>query len=173
MKRLTHTFFEQDALILAPKILGKYLVRQFTPEYQIRKKITEVEVYRGIEDLACHASKGRTVRTEIMFASGGVVYVYLIYGLYWLLNIVTGCKDHPQAILIRALSDVVGPGRVGKFLKLEKNFYGEDLTKSNRLWLEDAPPIDPPEIICTPRIGIDYAKEWREKLWRFSYHQLK
>ncbi len=172
MKRLSSRFFIQDALALAPQLLGKFLVRDFDGS-RIRKKITEIEVYYGEEDLACHASKGRTQRTEIMYAKGGAAYVYFIYGMYWLLNIVTGPKEHPQAILIRGLEDITGPGRVGKFLQLDKTFYGENLTTSKRLWLEDTPLVSPQHIIATPRIGIDYAKHWKEMPWRFLIHSFQ
>lgn len=102
-----------------------------------------------------------------MYQEGGVVYVYLIYGMYWLLNIVSGKKDQPQAVLIRSLKEINGPGRVGKELQLDKSFYGEDLTRSNRLWIEK----DLGKRIYTAerRVGIDYAGErWRNKLWRFK-----
>ena len=88
MNRLKRDFFSRDVLEVAPELLGKNLVRKV--EGQIEKYlITEVEAYRGEKDLACHASKGRTPRTEIMYHNGGLVYVYLIYGMYWMLNIVT------------------------------------------------------------------------------------
>jgi len=90
--RLSPDFFLRDVLEVAPALIGKLLVRQFDDGRIERYRITEVEAYRGAEDLACHASKGRTPRTEIMFQEGGTVYVYLIYGMYWLLNLVTGCR---------------------------------------------------------------------------------
>jgi DNA-3-methyladenine glycosylase len=167
--RLPAKFFRQGALALAPQLLGKVLVRDFSHGKILRQKITELEVYYGEEDLACHASKGRTPRTEVMYAPGGLVYVYLIYGMYWMLNIVTGPKAHPQAILIRSLEDISGPGRVGKLLQLDKSFYGEDLSKSQRLWLEDAPMISSSAMKVTPRIGIDYAQHCKEYLWRFLW----
>ncbi|MCD6046783.1 MAG: 3-methyladenine glycosylase [Gammaproteobacteria bacterium] len=167
--RLPAKFFQQEALALAPQLLGKVLVRAFSDGKILRQKVTELEVYYGEEDLACHASKGRTLRTEVMYAPGGLVYVYLIYGMYWMLNIVTGPKEHPQAILIRGLEEVSGPGRVGKFLQLDKSFNGEDLSKSQRLWLEDAPTIPSSAITATPRIGIDYAQHCKEYLWRFLW----
>ncbi len=164
-KRLTADFFRQDALCVAPLLLGKKLVRQIG-NTTLEFRITDVEVYCGKEDQACHASKGRTPRTEIMYADGGRVYVYLIYGMYWLLNFVTGEADHPQAILIRGVEDIDGPGRVGKSLQLDKSFYGEDLIVSDRLWVEDAPSVT--EFETVPRVGIDYAgEEWRLKKWRF------
>src|SRR3989344_1926019 len=98
-KILKSNFYRRPVLQVAPELLGKYLVRQIGNQ-QIAAMITEVEAYVGVEDLACHASKGRTSRTEVMFCAGGVWYPYLIYGMYWLLNIVTGKQDHPTAIFI-------------------------------------------------------------------------
>lgn len=164
--KLDKKFYSQDVLKAAPKLLGKVLVRKLEDGTEIRKIITEVEAYRGEEDLANHANKGRTKRTEVMYWEAGHVYVYLIYGMYWLLNIVTGQKDDPQAVLIRSLEGVKGPGRVGKMLKLNKSLYGEDLSKSKRLWIEDA-GIKSGKIKKAPRIGIGYASEWTQKPWRF------
>ena len=128
--------------------------------------ITETEAYLGEEDLACHASKGRTPRTEIMYADGGAIYVYLIYGMYWLLNFVTGTENHPQAVLIRGIDNIIGSGRVGRELKIDKSFYGESLLTSCRMWLEDAP--DTFDFTTAPRVGIDYAGDiWKDKPWRF------
>jgi len=101
-----------------------------------------------------------------MFHGGGKIYVYLIYGMYWMLNIVTGVEDHPQAVLICGLNEVKGSGRVGKLLKIDKSFYGEDLTGSTRIWLEDSETYT--NYIYKPRVGVDYAGEWKDKLWRFE-----
>ena len=169
MTRLTENFFQQDALDCAPLLLGKKLVRYFDQNTVIHGLITEIEVYRGEEDLGCHASKGRTKRTEMLYAAGGKIYVYLIYGMYWLLNITTGPVDHPQAILIRGLSTINGPGRIGKQLALDKSFYGESIACSKRVWIEDQQNVSSENILCTPRIGIDYAKGWVHKPWRFLH----
>lgn len=164
--RLSGHFFQHPVLEVAPDLLGKILARRFDDGSVHRYVITEVEAYNGMEDLACHASKGRTARTEVMFHRGGLVYVYLIYGMYWMLNFVTGNEDEPTAVLIRGLEGISGPGRVGRVLKLDKSFYGEELAASNRIWLEDSG--NKPGIITTPRIGIDYAGEpWISKPWRF------
>ena len=133
MIRISTSFFLFDVLTVAPQLPGKILVRRYDDGTVQRFRITEVEAYRGTEDLACHASKGRTSRTEIMFHEGGVVYVYLIYGMYWLLNVVTGPDNDASAILIRGLEGYSGPGRVGKILQLDKTFYGENLQTSNRI----------------------------------------
>jgi len=166
-ERISNSWFQcNDALFVAENLLGKTLVRKFDNGEILSARIIETEAYLGAEDLACHASKGRTPRTEIIFGEGGKVYVYLIYGMYWMLNFVTGKDDHPQAVLIRGIENCIGPGRVGKLLKLDKSFYGEDMETSNRIWLEDS--AHDGEIITTPRIGVDYAGEiWKNKPWRF------
>ncbi len=164
--RFPPDFFLHDVLEVAPALLGKVLVRQFEDGRIERYRITETEAYRGMEDLACHASKGRTPRTEVMFQKGGTVYVYLIYGMYWMLNLVTGAEDDASAVLIRGIEGFSGPGRVGRELKLDKSFYGESLIDSPRIWIENADPVT--EIRTSKRIGIDYAgEEWANKLWRF------
>lgn len=166
--RVNEDFFHQDALIVAPEMLKMQLVRHFESGEALVLDITEVEIYRGEEDLACHASKGRTPRTNVMYLQGGRVYVYLIYGMYWLLNITTGPNDHPQAILIRGTQQIKGPGRVGKSLQLDKSFYGENLNTSNRLWLQWRTHNVTSGYITLPRVGINYAGEhWAGIHWRF------
>lgn len=164
--RIPLSYFRRDVLDVAPSLLGKYLVRCYDNGSVLRYEITETEAYRGGDDLACHASKGKTDRTAIMFEPGGVLYMYLIYGMYWMLNIVTAGKDEPQAVLIRGVRDVNGPGRVSRALSLNKSFYGESLDESKRIWIEDADRER--KIISTSRIGIDYAGEyWKNKPWRW------
>ena len=166
-QKLDEDFYKRDVLIVASELIGKLLVRKYNETEIIRSRINEVEAYRGQEDLACHASRGRTPRTEIMYHGGGLIYVYLIYGMYWLLNVVTGLADEPQAVLIRGLEDIDGPGRITKKLKIEKSFYGEDLCSSDRLWVENH--NGPVNIKAGPRIGVDYAGEyWKNKPWRFT-----
>ncbi len=165
--RIYQDFFHRDVLKVAPELLGKTLVRRFDNGTIQRFKITEVEAYRGTEDLACHASKGKTPRTQVMFKEGGLVYVYLIYGVYWMLNIVTGPENDASAILIRKLEGISGPGRVGKILQLNKTFYGENLQTSDRIWIEDSK--EKVNFRNSPRIGIQYAGEpWISKPWRFT-----
>jgi DNA-3-methyladenine glycosylase len=153
-------------LEVAPTLLSKLLVRRFDDGRMVRYRITEVEAYRGTEDRACHASKGRTPRTEVMFQQGGAVYVYLIYGQYWLLNLVTGFEGDASAVLIRGVEGFSGPGRVGRELQLDRSFYGESLIDSPRIWVEEAESVS--EFKTSKRIGIEYAgEEWAGKLWRF------
>lgn len=163
--RLSSDFFLRDVLDVAPELLGKLLVRQFDNGVIEKYRITETEAYRGTEDLACHASKGRTSRTEVIFQEGGKIYVYLIYGQYWLLNLVTGMESDASAVLIRGVEGFSGPGRVGRKLQLDRSFYGESLIDSTRLWVEDAEPVS--AFKTSKRIGIDYSGEWADKLWRF------
>lgn len=166
LKKLDASFYRNDAVLVAEKLLGKRIVRRWEDGTEQKYVITETEAYLGEEDLACHASKGRTTRTEIMYAEGGKVYVYLIYGMYWMLNVVTGDENHPQAVLIRGIDNIIGSGRVGRELKMDKSFYGEDLLTSSRIWLEDAPTVQHFE--TAPRVGVDYAGEiWKNKPWRF------
>lgn len=170
--KLEKGFFTRDVLDVTPDLIGKYICRRF-PDGSVRRfQIHEAEAYRAPEDLACHAAKGRTARTEVMFAEGGRVYVYLIYGMYWMLNIVTGKQNEPQAALIRGVAGASGPGRTGKILELDKSFYGENLLTSERIWLEDTG--ETLDAQATPRVGIDYAGEpWVSKPWRWVYEPPK
>ena len=164
--KLGQDFFSRDVLEVAPELLGKVLVRRFDNGKLFTSQITEVEAYRGEEDKACHASKGRTSRTEIMYHLGGSVYVYLIYGMYWMLNFVTGDRNEPQAVLIRGLNDIAGPGRITRRLEIGSDFYGENLAGSERLWIEDSD--QQVAVQAVPRIGIDYAGEpWKTLPWRY------
>jgi DNA-3-methyladenine glycosylase len=165
-KRLGRDFYMRDVLDVAPDIVGKYLVVS-APDGGCRKfRVTEVEAYRGEEDKACHASRGRTGRTEIMYHEGGRLYVYFVYGMYWMLNVVTGSVNDPQAVLIRGVETLPGPGRLTKALGIDRSFYGEDLTISERIWLEDHGAVT--GIKTGRRIGIDYAGDyWKEQPWRY------
>jgi len=165
-KRLGRDFYTQDVLKIAEKLLGKPLIVQLNNE-QSSHAITEVEIYRGREDKGCHVSRGRTKRNEIMFDQGGLLYVYLVYGMHWMLNVVTGRPEEPQALLIRGLEDINGPGRLTKALGIGRSFHGEDLVTSPRIWIGDA-SVNNREIIKKPRVGIDYAGEyWKNKPWRY------
>lgn len=170
MNRLPAHFFTRDVLEVAPGLLGKILVRKFDDGHTERFIISEVEAYRGEEDLACHASKGRTPRTEVMYFDGGHIYVYLIYGMYYMLNFVTAGPDNPQAVLIRGINQVFGPGKVTKKLQIDKSFNKQHLLTDERIWVED----NNLEITYTthPRVGIDYAGEyWKNVPWRYRLKQ--
>jgi DNA-3-methyladenine glycosylase len=164
--RLTTEFYTRDVLEVAPELIGKKLVRVMPDGETIRSIITETEAYRGTDDLACHASKGITPRTKVMLEPGGVLYMYLVYGIHWMLNVVTSVKDNPQAVLIRGIEKVSGPGRVTRTLALDRSFNSDSLLTSDRIWIEES-GIQP--VYTThPRIGIDYAGEyWKNMPWRF------
>jgi DNA-3-methyladenine glycosylase len=167
-KILTKKFFERPVLVVAEDILGKYLVRNIGGK-DVAFMITEVEAYDGYKDKACHASRGRTERTETMFGSAGVFYIYLVYGMYEMLNIVTGPKDYPAAVLIRGVEGVNGPGRLTKRLKIKRKLNGEKAIRKSGLWIEDrGEEIPKKRIKKTPRIGVNYAGPvWSRKHYRF------
>jgi len=165
-RRLSKEFFIRDVLDVAPDLIGKNLVIRSGDGTYSRFQITEVEAYRGTEDIACHACKGRTRRTEIMYHEGGRLYVYLVYGMYWMLNVVTGPEDIPQAVLIRGVEKYSGPGKITKSFGIDGTFYGEDLDISDRIWFEDAGVT--PDVRTGPRIGVDYAGDyWKTRPWRY------
>jgi DNA-3-methyladenine glycosylase len=181
--KIVRPFYEQSTLQVARQLLGKYLVRK-NPDGKTVGRIVETEAYVGPKDLACHASRGRTARTEIMFGPAGHAYVYFIYGMYYCLNIVTEAMDHPSAVLIRALEPVDGielmkqrrrteeirklangPGKLCQGFAIDKSLNGADVCGSV-LYVEDrGEPA--PKILATPRIGVDYAGKWKDKPWRF------
>lgn len=177
--------YARNTLVVAKDLLGCFLVREYHGKIW-RAMITETEVYCGEDDLACHASKGKTSRTEVMYGQPGHAYVYMIYGMYHCLNIVTEQKDFPAAVLVRAVRggrsaylsgrrsnlldiDFDGPGKLCKFLHIDKKLNKWDLTLGKKLWLEPRnSKIKLPKIQKSKRIGIDYAQHCREYLWRFS-----
>lgn len=165
-ERLGYDFFCRDVLEVAPGLIGQILVCRSPDGITEKHIITETEAYKGEEDLACHASKGKTERNKVMYEKGGLIYVYLVYGMYWMLNFVTGKKNNPQAVLIRGIEGYDGPGKLTKFIEIDKSFYGEDLILSKRIWIE--PSLKKNKFETTPRIGIDYAGEyWKNVPWRF------
>lgn len=157
-------FFTQDAEVLAPKLLGKYLCVK-TEKGIERHKITETECYKGSEDSASHAFRGKTNRTKIMWEQGGICYVYLCYGIHNLLNIISGKEGEPQGVLIRGLKDFYGPGKLCKKLQIDCSFNNCSII-GNKIWIEDKGNFS--KFVSLPRIGIGYAlKKDQEKLWRF------
>lgn len=164
--RLNISFFTEDVLRVAPGLLGKYLTVRQSDGSLLRYIITETEAYKGTDDKACHASKGETRRNSVMFQRGGFVYVYLIYGMYWMFNVVTGSEKDPQAVLIRGVEGFDGPGKLTRALGIDGSFYGEDLVSSERIWIEEG--INDFRFTSLPRVGIDYAGEpWISMPWRF------
>lgn len=165
MKRLDEKFFHRDCLEVAPELVGKIVVSEIGGE-QIRVRITETEAYRGEEDTACHAHKGRTKRTEVLYGESGIVYVYLCYGMHWLMNVVTGEKEQPQAVLFRAGEDFEGPAKLTKRLGVTGEQNKTSFVTSNVLWIEDDGKKH--EYTTAKRVGINYAdQEDIDKPWRF------
>ena len=158
----------RGTVALARWLLGKLLVRRRGGRIE-RHVITEVEAYDGERDLACHARAGRTARTEVMYAAGGVWYVYLCYGMHEMLNLVVGPRDWPAAVLIRGVEGVCGPGRLTRALGIDRELTGAAVAPASGLWLEDAGVRLPRRAVrATPRIGVDYAGPvWAGKKWRF------
>lgn len=171
MQKAPLSFFNRPALVVAKDLVGCYLVRRDT--YGIaRYLITETEAYIGPHDLASHSSKGRTKRTEVMYQQAGTIYVYLIYGMHNMLNIVTDEKEYPAAVLIRAVEDgdtiINGPGKVAKYLHIDRTLNNKLLGKESNVWIEIPPTRSSRKIIRTPRIGVAYAEPiWAEKKYRF------
>ena len=163
-------FQRRNTVALAAWLLGKTLVCQRTDGACSRHFIVETEAYHSENDLACHASKGRTARTEVLYQLGGRWYVYLCYGVHEMLNLVAGPEDFPAAVLIRGLHDVSGPGRLTKVLEIDRRFNGKLAEPASGLWLEnEGLKIPRSWIRATPRIGVDYAGVvWSAKLWRFT-----
>ena len=162
--RLNEEFYMQDADSAARALIGKVLVRR-TESGIMRGVICETECYMGEDDSACHASKGRTARTSILYMRGGRAYVYLCYGMHNMLNVVTGEENFPQAVLIRGGRGMIGPGRLTKAMDITRELNGEIFYLSDRLWIEDGESL---LYTATPRIGIDYAEQKdRERLWRY------
>jgi len=157
-----------DTVGLARWLLGKALVRTSRGRATAHV-ITEVEAYDSERDLACHASRGRTGRTETLYAAGGVWYVYLVYGMHHMLNIVTGPRGHPAAVLIRGAGSISGPGRITRALRIDRRLNGAPAVRASGLHLEDTGTrVGPRGVLATPRIGVGYAGPvWSRKPWRF------
>ena len=161
----------KNTVALARGLLGRVLVATGVDGVVRRGRICEVEAYHGEADLACHASKGRTTRTETMYAAGGVWYVYLCYGVHEMLNLVTGPAGRPSAILIRGLEGIEGPGRLTRAFGIDRRFNARPASPDTGLWIEDDGfRVPRGAIIATPRIGVAYAGPvWAVKPWRFYY----
>lgn len=166
-KVLPPSFFQRRGSVVANELLGKYIVTHKRGR-ELSFKITDVELYDGPHDRASHASRGKTERNKVMFMAGGVWYVYLVYGMHWLLNIVTGEEGYPSAILIRGVEGADGPARVTRALTVGKQYYGLPATRASHLWIEDRGTVVPTRcIVKLPRVGVSYAGEWAKKPLRF------
>ncbi len=192
---LPKSFYNRPTLQVAQDLLGCLLVRK-TPSLLpplvkggwgdfnrigglLKYKIVETEAYVGPNDLASHASRGRTERNGVMFGEPGIIYVYFTYGMHYMLNIVTERKGYPAAVLIRAVEPINGedaprrvstngPAKLTKALKIDKTFNHLPIyTKKHGLWIVGANGRSPLQIVKTTRIGVDYAGKYKNKKWRF------
>lgn len=162
MARLTYEFYHRPCIEVAKDLVGKMIVYG-----DKRLRISETEVYWGENDTACHASKGRTKRTEVLYADAGTIYVYLCYGVHWLMNIITGDIDDPQGVLIRACVEAPGPGKLTKALGITGDYNRKSILETSDLWIEDDGLRF--TIIPDKRVGIGYASEEdQNRLWRFK-----
>jgi DNA-3-methyladenine glycosylase len=185
--KLPREFYTRPNVVtVARELLGKLLVVPSSNGTRVSGRIVEVEAYRGPQDRAAHSYGGRrTKRTETMYGIGGSAYVFFVYGMYNQFNVVTNVADAPHAVLIRAVEPVEGielmrrrrqgqpdqnltngPGKLCIALGIDRKLDAADLL-GNRVWLEDGPKIPRSQIASGPRIGIDYAQEWKDKPWRF------
>ena len=184
-EKLPRAFYQKGALDLAPLLLGKILCRR-GPEGLTAGRIVETEAYVGPLDDGAHSCGGRrTERTSIQYGPGGFAYVFGIYGMHWCFNVVCGGEEQPEVVLVRALEPVAGralmaarrgtgeelalcsgPGKLCRALGITKADYGLDLC-GDTLWLEEGPEVPGSRIALSPRVNIDYAVEYRDRLWRF------
>ncbi|MFH0770416.1 MAG: DNA-3-methyladenine glycosylase [Candidatus Peregrinibacteria bacterium] len=164
---LPAAFFDREVLVVARELLGKILVRRIGAR-TIEAVILETEAYDGPSDKACHASKGRTDRNRVMFGPAGHWYVYFVYGMHWMLNVVTGAEGYPAAVLIRCVGERNGPAKLTKALAINGGLNGTKAGKTSGLWIEDRGVEIPDTCIRRlPRIGVAYAGEWARKPYRF------
>lgn len=166
---LEEDFFNRPVVEVARDLLGMNLCVRQKKDQVIKMTINETEAYDGEEDLACHASKGKTPRNQVMYGEPGVIYLYLCYGMHWLLNIVCEKKGYPAAVLLRGTLEVNGPGRLTKKLGIDGQLNRKRAVYSNGLWFEQGDLVKK-EIQTGPRIGVNYAGEyWAKKPYRFWF----
>lgn len=168
---LPRSFFDRPTVDVARDLLGKTLIRRLPDGTRISSPITETEAYDGFDDRASHAHRGRTKRNAVMFGPPGYTYLYLCYGMHWLLNLTTREEGHPAAVLVRGTVAASGPGRVTRHFLLtgEQNIL--PLRPVSGIWVaSQGIDPEPTDILATPRVGVDYAgPEWRTKCWRFVW----
>ncbi len=172
MNKLPREFYDRDTILVARELLGKHLIHVLDGERRVGR-IVETEAYLGPHDLAAHSSRGRTERTKIMFGPPGHAYVYMIYGMYYCMNVVTQPEGVAAAVLLRAIEPVEnitgrtqGPGLLCKSMGIDKALNGHDLL-SDELWIEAPEESTRITIVRRPRIGVDYAGHWAKRLLRF------
>jgi len=171
MRKLGRAFYDRETVVVARDLLGKYLVHVSGGVERVGR-IVEVEAYLGPHDLAAHSSRGRTERTKVMFGPPGHAYVYLVYGMYHCMNVVTEREGHASAVLLRAVEPVKnvpgrthGPGRLCKAMDIDRRLNAHDLGSDDFFIAES--PDGPCPIVRRPRIGVDYAGRWAKRLLRF------
>ena len=165
---LEKAFYKRPTVTIARELIGKFLVRRIAGR-EVAGMITETEAYDGPEDRASHACRGKTPRNAVMFGPAGHWYVYFVYGMHWMLNVVTGDEGYPAAVLIRGMAGWKGPGKLTKALMIDGNLNGKASVRKSDLWIEDRGMKIPRTKIKTgPRIGVDYAGIWAKKPYRFS-----
>lgn len=167
-KVLGSTFFARPTVLVARSLLGKFLVRKIGKR-EIALMITETEAYDGFKDMASHAHRGMTERNKIMFGPAGYWYVYFTYGMHWMLNVTTGKRGYPAAVLLRGVKGINGPARLTKFLRIGKKLNKKKATRASGLWIEDRNiKIPNSRVTRGPRVGVTYAgRIWRKKPYRF------
>jgi DNA-3-methyladenine glycosylase len=172
LQKLARAFYDRDTVVVARELLGKYLVHVKSGVERVGR-IVEVEAYLGPHDLAAHSARGLTERTKIMYGPPGHAYVYLIYGVYWCMNVVTEREGHASAVLLRAIEPVrnvegrtQGPGLLCKAMRIDKRLNGHDLLSST-FYVARSRDSEPPDIVRRARIGVDYAGAWAKRLLRF------
>ena len=172
MRKLPRSFYDRETIVVARELLGKYLVHESRGTQRVGR-IVEVEAYLGPHDLAAHSARGFTERTKVMFGPPGNAYVYLIYGMYYCMNVVTEREGHASAVLLRAIEPVKnvkgrtqGPGLLCNALRIDKRLNAHDLL-SDDFYIAAPPRTDPFPIVKRPRIGVDYARHWARRHLRF------
>lgn len=168
---LGQEFFHRDSHLAARELLGQNLCRLMPDGSVGRFAVTEVEVYDGFEDKASHASRGKTPRNSVMFGPGGFWYVYLCYGMHWMLNVTTREEGYPAALLIRGVGEWNGPGKLTKALGIGRETDRLPALPESGLWWERGTKTVPEgEVLSLPRIGVSYAgPEWSAKAWRLLW----
>ncbi len=162
MEKLTYDFYHRPCIDVAKDLVGKVIVHN-----DVSLRITETEIYWGERDTACHASRGRTARTEVLYMDAGTIYIYLCYGIHWMLNVITGDPDDPQGVLIRACQGAEGPGKLTKRLGITKELNRKSILQTPDFYIADDGLRC--EIIPDKRVGIGYAsREDQDRLWRFK-----
>jgi DNA-3-methyladenine glycosylase len=172
MRKLPRAFYDRDTIAVARDLLGKCLVHVARGVERIGR-IVEVEAYLGPHDLAAHSARGLTERTQVMFGPPGHAYVYMIYGMYFCMNVVTEREGHASAVLLRAVEPVAnieertqGPGLLCRAMRIDRRLNGHDLT-GNNFYIATPTKSEPVTIVKRPRVGVDYAGHWAKRHLRF------